>query len=140
MGQRNDLAEKKKVMIDGVEIQGLLNVQEIELTKGELQVPEFSKIRLIQNGMTTIPAIQLTYKIQRDTGTLQFMKDWFLKDESKDITVIRTDASGAEFARTLLPQSEAVGYFEPPYDAATPTFAQVRITIAPWDVIPIEAS
>lgn len=140
MGQRNDLAEKKKVMIDGVEIPGLLNVQEIPLEKGQLEVPEFSKIRRIQNGMATIPPVELTYKIQRDTETLDFMKEWFLKDESKDVTIIRTDGSGVEFARTLLPQSECVRYYEPPYDAAAPTFAQVQITLCPWDIVPIAAS
>ncbi len=140
MGQRNDLAEKKKVMIDGVEIPGLLNVQEIPLEKGQLEVPEFSKIRRIQNGMSTIPPVELTYKIQRDTETLDFMKGWYLNDESKDVTIIRTDGSGIEFARTLLPQSECVRYYEPPYDAAAPTFAQVQITLCPWDILPIEAS
>lgn len=137
--QKNDLAEKKKIMIDGVEIPGLLNVQEIPLEKGQLEVPEFSKIRRIQNGMSTIPAVELTYKIQRDTETLNFMKDWYLKDESKDVTIIRTDGGGVEFARTLLPQSECVRYYEPPYDAAAPTFAQVQITLCPWDVIPINS-
>ncbi len=140
MGQKNDLAEKKKVMIDGVEIPGLINVQEIPLEKGQLPVPEFKKIRLIQNGMSTIPPVAMTYKIQRDTETRSFMKDWYLNDESKDVTIIRTDGSGVEFARTLLPQSECVRYFEPEYDAAAPTFAQVQITLAPWDVIPIEPS
>ena len=140
MGQRNDLAEKKKVMIDGVEVQGLVRVQEIVLEKGQLEVPEFSRIRRIQNGIITIPAVEMTYKIQRDTGTLDFMKAWYFGNESKDITIIRTDGSGAEFARTLLPQCECVRYLEPEYDATAPLYAQVQITLCPWDVVPISAS
>jgi hypothetical protein len=137
--QRNDLAEKKRVLIDGEEIPGLVSFAEIPLEKGQLEVPEFKKIRRIQNGITTIPAIQITYKISKDTNTLQFMKDWYFNDEEHDVTVIRTDASGTEFARTLLPSCECVRYYEPPYDAGNPTYAQVQITISPWDVIPIDA-
>ena len=140
MGQRNDLAEKKKVMIDGVEVAGLVRIQEIVLEKGQLEVPEFSRIRRIQNGIITIPAVEFTYKIQRDNGTLDFMKAWYFANESKDVTIIRTDGSGAEFARTLLPQCECVRYLEPEYDATAPLYAQVQITVCPWDVIPIEAS
>jgi len=137
--QRNDLAEKKKVFIDGEEIPGLVSFQEIVLEKGQLEVPEFSKIRRIQNGITTIPAVEMTYKISKDTNTLKFFRDWFNKDEEHDVTVVRTDAAGMEFARTLLPSCECVRYMEPAFDAANPTYAQVQATLAPWDVLPIDA-
>jgi transcriptional regulator with XRE-family HTH domain len=137
--QRNDLAEKKRVTFDGEEIPGLVNIQEITLEKGQLEVPEFSRIRRIQNGITTIPAIEMTYKIARDTNTLDFFKTWYFENEEKDVTVIRTDAAGTEFARTLLPSCECVRYQEPAFDAANPTYAQVSITVAPWDVLPISA-
>jgi hypothetical protein len=138
--QRNDLAEKKKVIIDGEEIPGLVNFAEIPLEKGQLEVPEFSKIRRIQNGISTVPAIEMTYKIARDTNTLQFFRDWYFLNQEKDVTVIRTDAAGTEFARTLLPSCECVRYAEPAFDAASPTYAQVMVTVAPWDVVPIDAS
>ncbi len=137
--QRNDLAEKKKIMIDGEEVPGLVNFGEILMEKGQLEVPEFSFIRRIQNGITTIPAVEAIYKIQRDTETLQFFRDWYFNDESKDITVIRTDASGNEFARTLLPDCECVRYLEPAFDGSAPVYAQVSVTLLPWSVIPISA-
>lgn len=136
--QRNDLAEKKRVYIDGEEIAGLVRIAEINLEKGQLEVPEFSKIRRIQNGITTIPAIEMTYKIAKDTNTLAFFKDWYFKNQEKDVTVVRTDAAGVEFARTLLPSCECVQYREPEFDASSPTYAQVTVTLAPWDVTPIE--
>lgn len=139
MAQRNDLAEKKKVIIDGEEVPGLVNFGEIPMEKGQLEVPEFSHIRRIQNGISTVPPIEMTYKLQRDTETLQFFRDWYFNDESKDITVIRTDASGNEFARTLLPDCECTRYLEPAFDASAPVYAQVQLTILPWDVIPIGA-
>jgi hypothetical protein len=139
MPQRNDLAEKKRIGFDGVEVPGLVNFAEVPLEKGQLEVPEFSRIRKIQNGISTVPAIEMTYKIARDTDTLAFFRDWFLQDEVKDVTVIRTDAAGVEFARTLLPSCECVRYSEPAFDAANPTYAQVMITILPWDVLPIDA-
>ena len=137
--QRNDMAEKKKILIDGVELPGLVNFQEITLEKGQIDVPEFKKIRKIQSGITTIPAVELTYKTARDTNTLQFLKNWYFDDEVHDVVVVRTDASGAEFARTLLPSCECVRYQEPAFDAASPTYAQCPVTVLPWDVIPIEA-
>jgi len=136
--QRNDLAEKKRITFDGEEIPGLVNFQELSLEKGQLEVPEFSKIRRIQNGITTIPPVDLTYKIAKETNTLKFFRDWYGRDEEKDVVIIRTDASGVEFARTLLPSCECVRYLEPAFDASNPTFAQVQVTLVPWDVTPID--
>ncbi|MHC4717628.1 MAG: hypothetical protein ACYS5V_11710 [Planctomycetota bacterium] len=137
--QRNDMAEKKRVLFDGEEIPGLTNIQEIPMEKGQLEVPEFHRIRRIQNGITTIPAVEMTYKIAKDTNTLKFFRDYFNNDEDHDVTIVRTDAAGTEFARTLLPSCECVRYLEPGFDAANPTYAQVQVTLTPWDVIPIDA-
>lgn len=140
MAQRNDLAEKKRIMIDGEEIPGLVSITEIPLEKGVIDVPEFSRIRKIQNGITTVPVVSMVYKIQRDSRSLTFFRDWYLKDETHDITVIRTDASGAEFARTLLASCECTKYVEPEFDASSPTYAKVSVDILPYEVTPIEAA
>lgn len=140
MAQRNDMAEKKRVEYDGDEIPGLVNFQEITLERGQLEVPEFDRIRRIQNGITTIPAIEMTYKLGRDTNTLAFFRDWWNQNLQIDVTVIRTDASGSEFARTLLQSCELVRFQEPAFDAASPTFAQIAVTLAPWEIISIDAA
>jgi len=137
--QSNDMAEKKKVIIDGEELTGLVNAGEIALEKSTIDVPEFSRIRQIQSGIIRVPMWEVTYKIARGTDTMKFIRDWYFNDEVKDVTVIRTDAHGDEFARTLLPSCECIKYTEPQFDAANPTYAQASITLLPWDVIPLDA-
>ena len=63
--QSRDLAEKIRILIDGEEPEGLVNFGELALEKGEIEVPEFHKIRKIQNGMSKIPAVDLIFKISR---------------------------------------------------------------------------
>lgn len=137
--QRNDMAETNSLLIDGNEIPGLTALQEVELTKGELEVPEQGKTRRISDGNVTIPAIQATYKIKRDTETLSFMKNWFDGNEVHDVTRIRRDGHGSEFDRELWPACELVRYYTPAYEAATPEYAQVQITMVPWDITHVEA-
>lgn len=137
MAQRNDLAEKKRVLWDGEEIPGLVSITEITYEKGIIEVPEFKRIRKIQNGITTFGEVTLVYKVQRDSKGFVFCKDFHQKDETHDGVVVRTDASGAEFARTLLQSCECTYMSEPEFDAANPTFAKITIRIVPYEVIPL---
>jgi hypothetical protein len=133
------MAEKKRVLVDGIEVAGLVRVGELVLEKGTIEVPEFKKIRLIQNGITKIPVIELTYKVQRDSETLKKLRQWYNEDEVHDVIIIRTDAGGTEFARTLLQACESVLYQEPEFDGANPTYAQVKQKWVPYEVIPLDA-
>ena len=137
--QSNDMAEKKVILFDGEDVPGLVNWGEIILERQQLEVPEFDRIRKISNGITTIPAIEFTYKVARDSVTLQFFREYYQQHQEKEVTVVRVDAAGIEFARTLLPFCQLIRYREPPFDAANPTYAQVGGIILPWDVIPISA-
>jgi hypothetical protein len=137
--QNNSQAEKKKVLFDNEEIPGLTNVAEFMLEKGVIEVPEFAKTRVIQNGVEKVSIVELTYQIKRESGTLQFFKDFYFNQEVKDVTIIRTDAHGSEFARDLLPGCESIKYTVTEYDAANPTYAQIKVTLVPWDLIPVEA-
>lgn len=139
MAQRNDLAEKKRLLFDGIEIPGLVSVGEITMEKGVIDVPEFSRTRKIQNGITTVPVVPVVYKIQRDTEAWDFFKSFYYDDKTYDVTVIRCDASGAEFARTLLVSCECSKISEPEFDAANPTYAKVSVDLLPYDVKPVAA-
>ncbi len=139
MQQSYDMAEKNRVYIDGEEIPGLVNFGEVTLEVNQIEVPEFEVIRLIDSGVKKIPAVELTYKISRESKTLKFLQNWFFNKESHDITKVRVDADGVEFARTLFPSSRCVGYTEPGYDAASPTYAQCKIRVAPWDIFPVQS-
>jgi hypothetical protein len=133
--QKGAMAEKKKVFIDGEEIPGLVSVQELVLEKGTIEVPEFHKIRQIQNGISRIPAVELTYKVERNSKTLKFWKDWYKKDEVHDVTIVSCDAHGVEFDRDLLPGCECNKFGRPNFDGASPTYAQLNVRIIPWDVV-----
>lgn len=133
------MAEKKRVLFDGEEIEGLVSVGEIPLEKGTIEVPEGDRIRKIQNGISTMPEVQMVYKVRRDSSAQSFFRDYYQQNQTKDVVVIRTDAGGTEFARTLLQSTECSRYAEPEYDAANPTYAQVRFTLLPWEVVPLDA-
>jgi len=139
MQQSYDMAEKVRVNIDGDELAGLVNFAELTLEVNQIEVPEFEITRLIDSGVRKIPAIELTYKISRESKTLKFLQNWFFNRETHDITKVRVDAGGVEFARTLFPSCRCVGYTEPPYDASSPTYAQCKIKLAPWDIFPVQA-
>ena len=133
------MAEKKKVYFDGEEVPGLVYAGEIRLEKGTLEVPEFKKIRTIQNGISKIPPYELRYKVARGTNTLQFFRDWYHNDEIKDVTIVKTDAHGVEFARNLLSDCECHVIAEPETDSANPGYAMVTAIILPFEITPLEA-
>lgn len=137
--QTNNMAEKKRILYDEEEVPGLVSFAEIVLERNQLEVPEFDRIRRISSGIQTIPAIECVYKLARDSETLQFFQDYYNENLEFDITIIRTDAVGVEFARTLMPDTQIARYTEPAFDAANPVYAQVAITLLPWDIIPIQS-
>lgn len=139
MQQSYDMAEKNRVFVDGEELAGLVNFGEVSLEVNQIEVPEFEITRLIDSGVKKIPAIELTYKLSRESKTLKILQNWFFNKESHDITKVRVDAGGVEFARTLFPSCRCVGYTEPAYDAASPTYAQCKIKLAPWDIFPVQS-
>ena len=136
--QRNDMVEKRRVYIDGVEIPGFVYAGELKREKGRVDVPEFKKKRKIQDGITTYPEYELRYKISRDTSTLKFFRNWFDDNENHDVTIIRTDAHGSEFERVLLSSCECIDHTIPEADLSSPTYAQVTVIIAPWEITPID--
>lgn len=132
------MAEKKKVWWDGVEIPGLVSVKEITLEKSLIEVPSFKRIRQLSSDITKVPAIEMMYEAARDTTTLQFFTDFYLKNQVKDCTIVRTDAHGVEFSRRIAPQCECVKITEPEFDAASPKYASVSVTVIPSELpIPV---
>jgi len=138
--QANEMVEKKRSIIDGEEIAGLVYAGELVLEKGSVEIPEFRKIRTVQNGITKYPPYELKYKLNRGTNTKNFFQDWYSGDEIKDVTIIRTDAHGVEFERVLLSQCECLKIqLMPESDLASPAYAQMSVTILPWEITPIDA-
>ena len=137
--QSNDMAAKSRLLFDGEEIPGLVRVAEIPLERGEIEVPEVGKIRRIENGIETIPAIEVTYKTARGTNTRGFFRTWWQQQDQKDVTLIRVDSTGTEFERLTLSDCQLRSLVDPETDHANPTYAQIRATIVPWDVAVVDA-
>ena len=136
--QRNDQAEKKKALIDGEELPGLVFVGEVSREKGQIEVPGYNRTRRIQNGVTTIPPVEMRYKLQKDTNTRQFLLDWYDLNEEHDVTVITTDVTGSEIERQLMQMSECVQHTRPEYAGESPVYSMTTIIIVPWDIITID--
>jgi hypothetical protein len=137
---KNDIAEKDKIFVDGEEIAGLVSVGEIVLEKGLVDVPQFNRIIQVHNGITKIPAVELVYKVAKGSNTYKKLTDWYTKEETHDVTKVRTDAQGVEFARTLLPESDCIKLGEPKYDAGSPDYAKITIAIIPVDITPLQVA
>lgn len=137
MAQRNDRAEKRIVEVDSERLSGLVAVAEMTLEKAVLEVPEFDRIRKIQNGVRSIPTMNPTYKLAAETNTEQLLSDWFFNNEDHEAVMHRTDGPGQIFSSLLLPAAEMLSYGLPAYDAASPTFAQISTIWAPWDFTPV---
>lgn len=129
------MAEKKKILISGVEIKELIGIEEISTEKAIIEVPEYMKTRNITSGTVKIPLLNTRFKIQRDTDTIKFFKDWYFNNEVKDVIVIRTDGHGVEFGRTIYTACECAKYTETAYDGANPTYAHIVSILAPYDMI-----
>lgn len=133
--QENSMAMKIKAYWDGTEIQGLVNVGEITEERRTIEVPSFDRIRDIQSGIVKMPQIEFTYETRRGSETLQFFKDFYEKQEVKDVELVRTDAHGVEYERVTWTQCEIMTKTMPAYDAANPEFAKITFVVTPWDVI-----
>lgn len=131
MSDGNSQVEKKRVLFDGVEVEGLVECGDIPLEDGQVEVPEFRQITTIGNGITKMPDIELTYQVKRNGSALKFFQDFHRLHQQKDVIVIRTDAYGTEFSRDLLFACECTKDIEPAFNAENPTYANVKFNLLP---------
>lgn len=133
--QKNDMAEKRRLIIEGDEIPGLVSVAEKALEDGVIEVPEFARLRRIRNGVRSIPEVEVVYKLGRDTETLEFFQSWYDDHLQLDVVEVRTDASGTEFARRLWPLTEISRFVDPVFDGAAVEYARLTVTMLPFDIL-----
>jgi hypothetical protein len=136
---KSDQVEKIRMLVDGDDILGLINMDEAEVSFGVVEIPGLNKITPVSNGVKTIPQIPGTVKIPRDSNSLKFFEDWFEKRETHEVTIIRTDGSGKEIQRQLWPNTELSRFNGPAYDASAPVTAAQNVTFLPEDIIYIAA-
>lgn len=129
------VVEKKIILWDGVEIPGLISVQELKLTKATVKVPSFKRLRQISSEIIEIPVIELKYRCDRGTTTDQFFSNFFFNAQVKDCTEIRTDQFGNYIQRRIWQLCECNDYQTPKYDAEAPELMTAVIQILPWEII-----
>lgn len=133
--QNNDMVEKLKVFIDGIEWKGLVRVDEVPWEKIVVDVPEINAIRKMSSSTVQFPVLNMTYKCNRkekDT-TLKGFKDWFKNNEMHNVMIKRCDAHGEPFENTMFTDCECAKVNIPPYDAGSPTFSQIQVILVPYD-------
>jgi hypothetical protein len=139
MAQRNDLALKRKVKIDGVEYPGLVSVSEIKFEKSVIEAPEFNYVRNIQNGITKVPQLDLVWKLDKGSATLPFLRGWYMNNEVHDMVIQDTDATGQVFQQFLCTGCEMTSLADPEYDAGNPGYAKFTVHIVPYNITMIDA-
>ena len=127
--QKNDLALKRKILIDGNEIPGLVETPEISDEEEVIDVPGFGRKTKIKAGVSAFAPLDLTYKVSRSSTAAKFFSDWKNKNEYHDLTLINTDATGSEYDRWILADCECAMYKEKAYNAATPEFFAITVRI-----------
>jgi hypothetical protein len=123
--QRNDMALKRRVLIDGEELPGLVECSGPKDEEATIDVPGFSRLIPIKNGVKKFDPITLKYAIRRGTVTKTKLYQWHSKDEYHDLTIISTDANGIEVDRWLLRDCELPSFEEAPYTAQAPEYYSV---------------
>jgi succinate dehydrogenase flavin-adding protein (antitoxin of CptAB toxin-antitoxin module) len=131
---KSAVVEKKKILFDGVEIPGLISVQELKLTKATVKVPSFKKLRQISSEIIEIPVIELKYACHRGTVTDTFFSNFFFNAEVKDVIEERTDQYGTVIQRRLWQLCECNDYQTPKYDAEAPELMTAIVQLIPWDI------
>jgi hypothetical protein len=138
MAQRNDLAMKRRVLIDGTEYPGLVSVGEVNFEKTVIEAPEFNFIRNIQNGITKVPQFDIVYKLDKGSSTLPFLRGWFVNNEVHDMIIIDTDATGQPFQQFNCSACECTKLADPEYDAKSPDYARYTVHIIPFSVTALD--
>jgi hypothetical protein len=127
--QKNDMTLKRKILIDGEELPGLVETSPIKDEEGVVEVPGFNRKIPVKDGVKLFDPIDATYKISRDTKTQGFLYDWYSKNEYHDVTIVNTDGTGAEVDKWLLRDCECKKFDERAYNAAGVEFFGVGVTI-----------
>jgi hypothetical protein len=134
MAQENSMARKIRVFMDGDEIQGLTNFGDVSLANNTIDVPTFNRILKIHNGVMTMPEVPLTFETRRNTNTRTLLRSWYKNKETHDLIIDQCDATGTSFEKISWTDVECSKLDEPAVDMSNPTYAQITVTLIPYDI------
>jgi hypothetical protein len=132
------MAMKIRFLVEGDELPGLTKFGAVPLENGTIDVPTFNRILKIDNGVTTMPTVPCTFETRRNTITRKFLTDWKDKHEKHDVTIIKCDAGGVEFARDLWQDVECNKREDPEVDLASVSYARMDVVFLPYSIDPVE--
>ena len=97
---------------------GLVETSDLIDQEGTVEVPGFNRKVDIKDGVKKVEPLDVVYKIQKDTNTLQYFYDWYRNNEDHDVTIINTDGTGVEVDRWLWADCEVTRFSERTFNAA----------------------
>jgi len=137
--QPNSMAMKARFLVDGDDLPGLVKLGENKLENGVIEVPEFGRVKKIQNGVTVFPEIPATFEIRRNTNTRKKLNDWHGSKEKHDVTIIYCDADGTEYERQLWQDVELRSLSRPEVDFAAVKYAQYECVFLPYEIKTVDS-
>lgn len=130
---RNVQGERRRIYVDGEEYPGLIAVGDVNNEKDKIDVPGYDKVTKTTNGVRKVPDIPLTYRIDKNSETLPFYRNWYLNNEEHDVKMERVNHKGDVFETILYPGCLLGSFNCPGYDAGAPTAAQFSCELIPDD-------
>jgi hypothetical protein len=137
--QPNSMAMKVRFLTEGEDLPGLVKLGEIALENGVIEVPEFARVKKIQNGVTVYPEVPATFEIRRNVKTRKYLIDWHEKKEKHDVTIIYTDADGTEYERQLWQDVELRKLTRPEVDFSSVSYAKMDVIFLPYEIKSVDS-
>lgn len=124
--QKNDIAHKQKLKINGEDVGDLVSITEVVEEEGLIDVPHYGHINQIPDGVVKQQPMECVFLIKRNSRAIEILEDWYNNNKTMDINVISTDAYGVPYHEELLIDCERYKRIRPGYDAAGVTYAQYK--------------
>lgn len=137
--QRNAVVGKRKMLWDGVEVPGLVSIDEIVFENKTVDVTDFSEEHTVDAAIMKVPPVVIKYRLDAGTTTSDFFEKFHLENQVKDGVLIKTDAYGNEIKRYLFQSCSCFKRNIPKYDTTAPEYDSVTVTVNPWKIIPVAA-
>lgn len=135
---RSGQGEKRIWFVDGENLPGLISVDAINKEQDAIDVPGYRKTSQVTNGVDKTPEITLTYRLDKNTETGTFYRNWIKNTEEHDCMMQRTNHKGEVFETILYPGCLCRAFNIPAYEAASPTVAQFTAILLPDDEVVVE--
>jgi hypothetical protein len=134
--QRQALADRRILIINGDQIGGLLTVSETGIDNPPIEVPELGYTRLIQSSNKKIKQIDVGYLVKRESPTLKYFIDWYKSGgHARDAVMYYTDSSGDitnALHRSIFGDCELGNFIEPAFDEGAIAKAMLSLSLYPY--------